>query len=114
MARVPQVTRTIITTNAKILCVNTETKAVEEIEVTIPRTYKDGEDILKYLKKVNYDFENKKPVSVTSYDTVEKLYGMTEEEFVKLAKELPPRTAGDTEDDEPEQPKATKKNSKKN
>lgn len=113
MARVPMVTRTIITTNAKILCVNTATKEVSEVSVTLPRTYKDEEEILKAIKKLNVSLgENNKPISVVGYETTETLYGMTEAEFVSVAFVLPPRNAGE-DNEETSEAVAEDKKSKK-
>ena len=91
MARVPQVTRTIPTTRVQVFCVNTEDRSTFEQFVTLPRTYKDDEKIMKALEKV-FEGEPVKPVSILSLEVHETLYGMTEVEFLKYAKVLPPRT----------------------
>lgn len=90
MARVPQVTRTIQTTKATIMCLDIEKGESVNKEITLPRVYKDDEAILKVAKKV-IDNDNIKAVHVVSAEVNETLYGMTEEQFVKHAAILPPR-----------------------
>lgn len=81
MARVPQVTRTLISTKAMILAVNLETKQTEEIEVIVPRKQDDENKILK-LATVPAGY---KAVTVLSFAHEEKLYIMTEDEFIRAA-----------------------------
>ena len=90
MARVPQVTRTIPTTDVKFLAVNTELRETYEQVITLPRTYKDEDKMMKALEKVLAG-EPIKAVSIISYEVRETLYGMTEAEFIKHAQVLPPR-----------------------
>ena len=90
MARVPQVTRTIPTTDVKFLVVNTELRQTYEQVITLPRTYKDEDKMMKALEKVLAG-EPIKAVSIISYEVRETLYGMTEAEFIKHAEVLPPR-----------------------
>ena len=53
---------------------------------------------MKHVKAV-LENENVKPVHVLSTEEVETLYGMSEQEFITLAKIMPPRTtAKETED----------------
>lgn len=108
MARQPMVTRTIITTDATIMCVNIESKQVEEVTITLPRTYKDDKAILRYIEKHPECIDsNFKPVSVTASNKSENLYGMTEADFVKVAQKMDSRFAklqdnatDDTDDDD--------------
>lgn len=90
MARVPQVTRTIPTTIVHILCVNTEDRSTFEQDITLPRTYKDEQKMMKAVEKV-LDGEPIKAVSILGSDVKETLYGMTEAEFIQYAQVLPPR-----------------------
>lgn len=90
MARVPQVTRTIPTTIVHLLCVNTEDRSTFEQDVTLPRTYKDEQKMMKVVEKV-FEGEPVKPVSILGSDVKETLYGMTEAEFIQYAQVLPPR-----------------------
>lgn len=87
MARMPQVTRTIQSTKVVALCINLVTAEPYNEEFILARTYKDKKMILKKLSKM-YDNEEHKVVDVVSYEVVQKRYGMTEEEFVHVAKEL--------------------------
>lgn len=97
------VTRTIITTEVNCLCLNTETAEPFNVRVTVPRTYKDNEALLKAVKKVaqttgitdpdgnTYFGEPIVVAKVIDFTEVETLYGMTETEFLANAKQLPPR-----------------------
>lgn len=101
MARVPVITRTITTTKVEMLAVNLTSKSTETVEVTLPRTYKDEQAMLKMANKRN---ENStiKFVAVTGTPAVEsKRWGMTEEEFIDKGHEFPPyKSKDDTADDE--------------
>lgn len=90
MARVPQVTRTIPTTIVHLLCVNTEDRSTFEQDITLPRTYKDEQKMMKAVERV-LDGEPIKAVSILGSDVKETLYGMTEAEFIQYAQVLPPR-----------------------
>ena len=90
MARVPQVTRTIQTTVASVLCADVEIGELVTKEFTLPRTYKDEDAILKAVRKIA-ETDTIKPVSVSATKIVETLYGMSEQKFIELADVLPPR-----------------------
>ena len=98
MARVPMVTRTIVTTKANVLCLNIKTGEPLHKEVTLPRTYKDDKALMKQVSKV-IDNEEHKAVHIVDKEEVETLYGMTEQEFIQLAKVLPPRGANSNEEE---------------
>lgn len=100
MARVPMVTRTIVTTKANVLCLDIVAGEPFNKVVTLPRTYKDDKALMKQVSKV-VDNETMKAVHVVDKEEVETLYGMTEQEFIELAKVLPPRsnTATDEADE---------------
>lgn len=97
------VTRTCITTKATCLCLNTETAEPFNATVTVPRTYKDNESLLKAVKKVvlangitdaegnTYYGEPIVVAKVIDFTEIETLYGMTESDFLSYAKVLPPR-----------------------
>lgn len=91
MARQPMVTRTILTTTVKALCVDINSKSTCEQEFILPRNYKDDSAIMKALAKV--DTGALKVVHVIASEVNETLYGMTEDVFIANAKVLPPRTA---------------------
>ena len=86
MAREPMVTRTMVSTIATLMCVNKDTKQVENVDVTLPKTYKDNDAILKASKKYAELGENMKIVDVISSRKCEQLYGVSEIEFMKIAK----------------------------
>lgn len=89
--RKPQVTRTIITTKANVMCLNVNTGECENHVFVAPRTYKDNEKLLKVLKASN-ETDELKLVHIVDVETEETLYGMSEEDFIKSASILPPRT----------------------
>lgn len=92
MARKPQVTRTIKTTHAVVLCVNTEDRSTFEQTITLPRTYTDDKKLMKIIEGCFDEPDSPvKPISVISTEVKETLYGMTEEEFIQYAHVLPPR-----------------------
>jgi hypothetical protein len=92
MARVPMVTRTITTTKAIVMCVDVEAGEPFNKEVTVPRTYKNSESLLKTVKPI-IETETIKAVHIVDKTEIETLYGMTEQEFVEHATVLPERTA---------------------
>ena len=91
MARVPMVTRTITTTKAIVMCVDVEAGEPFNKEVTVPRTYKDNESLLKTVKPI-VETETVKAVHIVNKSEIETLYGMAEQEFIEHAKVLPERT----------------------
>lgn len=99
MARQPVITRTITTTKVEMLAVNVDSKSTETVEVTLPRTYKDEQAMLKMANKRNEN-QSLKYVAVTGTPTVEsKRWGMTEEEFIDKGHEFPPYKSKDDTDD---------------
>ena len=88
MAKESMITRTITTTTCIILCLDVETGEPCNRSFTMPRIPKKEKDILKFAEKELVNEPNVKPVHVV--DTVEdsKIYGMTENEFLKYAKEV--------------------------
>lgn len=94
MARIPMVTRTIQTTIVTIFCVSIEDRSTFEQTLTLPRTYKDDNKLMKVVEKA-LEGEPIKAVAIINQEVKEKLYGMTEQEFIKNAKVLPPRSTND-------------------
>lgn len=95
MARKPQVTRTIKSIEASVLCVSTETRETLEQTFTLSGKIADKEKMLKAVEQMCD--EGIKPVSILDVTEKECLYGMSEEDFVKYAKVLPPRGQNETE-----------------
>lgn len=85
------VTRTIITRNHTVIGINKEDmKTVKMIIVTtgiIPE-----KEVTKACEKA-CELHNMLFTAIVAVEETEKLYGMTEAEFVRNAKELPARTA---------------------
>lgn len=96
MARIPMVTRTIIATKANVMCLDVQTGEPFNEVVTVPRTYKDSEALLKKVKPL-IETDTVKAVHIVDSEEIETLYGMTEQEFMQHAKVLPPRN-GATEE----------------
>lgn len=92
MARVPMVTRTITTTKAIVMCVDVAVGEPFNKEVTVPRTYKDSESLLKTVKPI-IETESIKAVHIVDKTEIETLYGMTEQKFIECASVLPEKTA---------------------
>ena len=91
MARIPMVTRTITTTKAIVMCLDTESCEPCNKSVVVPRTYKDDETLLKKVKEV-LETETLKPVHIVGKEEIETLYGMNEQVFIEHAEVLPART----------------------
>ena len=111
MARTPMVTRTLTATVCEVLCCDVEAGDTIVETVSVPRTYKTDEALMKALRPL-VETEQIKPVHIQSKKVTETLYGMTEAEFMEYARVLPPRTAEETaEAKETEKPvdKDTKK-----
>lgn len=90
MARERMITRTVTEVTVKVMCVDVETAQVEVKDFILSGNYDNNDIILKTLKK-QYETDNYKLIKVEEVNTTEKLYGMTEQQFIELAKELPPR-----------------------
>lgn len=98
MARKRMVTRTIEQTTAKVMTLNVVT-----VEVTITPYTISGEltgDVLLKALQDTYQTDTMKLVHVLESTVESVLYGMEEEEFIKLAKVLPKRyvTVSESED----------------
>ena len=96
MARVPMVTRTIVATKVNVMCLDTQKGEPFNESVTVPRTYKDNEVLLKKVRPL-LETETVKAVHIVAKEEIETLYGMTEQEFIQHAKVLPPRNTADAE-----------------
>lgn len=98
MARTPMVTRTIITTQVNVLCMDLKNTEPCNKEVTLPRTYKDEDKLLKAVAKV-IDNKDMKAVQIVDSKEVETLYGMSEQDFIDNAIKLDNETRKPIEDD---------------
>lgn len=96
MARKRMVTRTILTTKATVLCMDTESLKSEYKDVILPRTYKDEEKLFKAVKNA-VDTDTFKAVKIEETSSVETLYGMDEQDFIDNAKILDPNTRREIE-----------------
>lgn len=90
MPRIPQVTRTLKTTRATVMCIDLTTQETFTQDVVLIRSYKDERQILKQASK-QLNSDTVRAVYVVKYHVEETLYGMTEQEFIKVAKVLPSR-----------------------
>lgn len=96
MARKRMVTRTINQVTADVMCLNIETAEVRTNEYTIGGVY-TPEELLKKLQEL-YQTDTLKLVHIDSMHNEELLLGMDEDEFIRLAKVLPPRANSGKED----------------
>lgn len=98
MARKRMVTRTIEQTTAKVMTLNVVTAEVTITPYTISGELA-GDALLKALQDT-YQTDTMKLVHVLESTVESVLYGMEEEEFIKLAKVLPKRyvTVSESED----------------
>lgn len=90
MARERMVTRTVELTVCKVMCLDVTTAEVQINTYELSGTYPDNDSTLKAVKKL-HEMETFKCVAVQETEAKEVLYGMTEIDFIKLAKALPPR-----------------------
>lgn len=106
MARRAIVTRTVMGTQVTVLGLNTETSEPENRTYILSGTYRketkdsdgkvinsvvDEKKLLKDVKKA-YDTDIFQNVKIVDIQSVNKLYGMWEEDFITNAMELDPET----------------------
>lgn len=90
MGRIAMVTRTINFTEVTALTVDVIAQTTGTQVFTLSGTFTENEKLMKSLKK-EYETDTIKIVSIISTEVNEKLYGMTEQEFMAVAQVLPPR-----------------------
>ena len=90
MARKRMITRTVEQTTAQVMTLDVTTAEVQIRSYDIGGQYTD-EELLKKLQKL-FQTDTLKLVHIESQSCKEVLLGMDEEEFIRLAKVLPPRT----------------------
>ena len=98
MERESVVTRTIETTKATVKVANLNTSTIEDVTVTLPRTYKNDEAIMKAVSKTLP--AHQKALTVVAAEVNSAIYGMTETDFLKYAKVMPDRKPTATADDD--------------
>lgn len=86
MARIPMVTRTIKSTNCSCMCVDKIHAEIVNLDIVLPRTFKDTKEMAKMIEKQNLIPENYKLVDVVDFTVNEQLYGMSESDFLNYAK----------------------------
>lgn len=92
MARERMVTRTVLTTECEVLCVNVLTVETTIQTFTLTGKQENTEQILKQLKK-EHETDAFKLVALQGEPTYnETLYGMKEIDFISIAKNLNPDT----------------------
>lgn len=89
MAKERMVTRTIEVTTYSVMTLNIETAEPKVVDYKVTGTV--NADPLKYLKKL-YETDTLKLVAITGEERETALYGMTEQDFIRLAEVIPPRT----------------------
>lgn len=88
MARIPMVTRTLKATKAHCMCVDTMREEIVTIDVTVSRTFKSDKELTKAIEKQNLLPEHLRLVQIQGSEVILKKYGMTETEFMNVAKEI--------------------------
>lgn len=84
------ITRTVIKTDAELLCMNVSEGKAETRHFEIGGHYESKDQLLKKCQKA-FDTETFKVVAVTGYTEQEVLLGMSEEDFIRNAVVMPPR-----------------------
>lgn len=90
MARKRMVTRTIMQTTAEVMTIDVTTAEVRVMTYVIGGQYTDS-DLLKKLQSL-FETDTFKLVHIDSQTCTEVLLGM-DEEFIRVAEVLPPRTS---------------------
>lgn len=86
------VTRTVLTTECEVLCVNVSTVETTIQTFTLTGKQENTEQILKVLKR-EHETDTFKLVALQGEPTYkETMYGMKEIDFINIAKKLDPDT----------------------
>ena len=94
--RKPMVTRTIISTQVKALCVNPQSAETFEQEFTLTGKIADKDKVLKRASN-QYNTDDCTIVAIRELKEINELYGMDEADFIKGAKILDPTTRKEIE-----------------
>lgn len=97
MAREKMVTRTVTQTTAEVMTIDVTTAEVRILEYTIGGTYDTNEALLKKLQNL-FQTDTFKLVNINSTKVEDLLLGMTEEDFIRYARVLPPRITKESEE----------------
>ena len=96
MARKRMVTRTVEQTTAQVMALDVTTAEVQVRTYDIGGNY-TNEELIKKLQQL-FNTDTLILVHIESQTCNEVLLGMDEEDFIRLAKVLPPRTTNKEED----------------
>lgn len=99
MAKMRMVTRTVKCTKVNVMCLDIEKGEPFNEYATISGVFDNPEKLLKACKEV-LDTDTEKAVAIVEKKEIEQLYGMSEQDFISLAKLLPPRQGKVTESTE--------------
>ena len=94
--RKPMVTRTIISTSVKALCVNPQTADTFEQDFMLSGKILEKDKALKKVSKL-YNTDDCTIVAIRELKEVNELYGMDEADFIAGAKILDPSTRKEIE-----------------
>ena len=92
------ITRTIVSTKANLKLFDITNSIVIDVPDFIFTGELTEKDIEKQFNLLNRN--DVKLIMVNSFEKVEKLYGVTESDFMKIAIELPPRKVNNAQEDE--------------
>lgn len=96
MAKMRMVTRTVKVTKVNVMCLDIEKGEAFNECVTVSGVFDSPEKLLKACKEA-LDTDTEKAVAIVEKKEIEQLYGMSEQEFINIAKILPPRQEKDAE-----------------
>ena len=96
--RKPMVTRTIISTRVKALCVNPQSAETFEEEFLLTGKIADKDKVLKRVSKL-YNTEDCTIIAIRDIKELNELYGMNEADFIAGAKILDPATRKEFNED---------------
>lgn len=91
------ITRTIKMTYASIITLNIETNEVSTSRYCVCGVFDDEKQALERFKET-YETDSIKFVYITEMETIEKLYGITEENFIYWGFEMEPRKVNTNDD----------------
>ena len=96
--RKPMITRTIQTTRATVMFIDTTDPTPYTNDIVLPRTYKNDDAMLKLVKQM-CETSTIKAVAIMSSTVESALYGMTESDFVAHAHIIEKPSKADIDND---------------